>query len=272
MTDDTFCRSRFWLYFKKEMTERKRFYMLMLLGLYGGLTLMMWYGNLISGVDEEISDDITGLGAGRIFIWSIGALITHVSASLMLAKLRTKPGRISMLTTPASMLEKYLVNILIYVVLIIPIYAICVQAADLTRFLLVKLTNPQVNVTPPIDFCWGAVKSVWNIHPLLLSLLILLNLLIVSFYTFGAVIWPKYSCVKTYAAMYVVTMAGLILLAIITHILPNIWDFISKCMNWLDGTGSLIIANLALLGGSFLMFRWSYILLCRRDLQPLKVI
>lgn len=271
MKNNVFDWSRFLLYLKKETTERRRFYLLILLGIYGGLTLLMWLGNLMYEADNDLNADKVDLTFIRWFITSIGVFLSWISASLMLPDLKTRPRRVAFLMTPASTLEKYLAHVLLYVVVFLPAYFICVQAADLTRFLLMKLLYPTSQATGLIDFVTPIVSGIWEIHPLLPVTLALSNLLMIAYFTLGAVIWPKYSFIKAYASLYVISMAFLIVSVLINTFLYYVLRFVSDIFAGMSDTMAYLIVDLLLLCACAALFTGAYRLLLRRELQPLKL-
>ncbi len=128
----TFNWNRFVAALKKEVVENNRTLLFSIIAIYGILALIMIIGNITLGANTSRPE--TMLRYNIVFmVYGFGSIIV---ASLAFRGLKDKKGRTEFLTSPSSTLEKYLVNVLIYVVGFIVVFPICAQLADLTRILV----------------------------------------------------------------------------------------------------------------------------------------
>ena len=221
--NQTFDWSRFTAALRKEIVENKRWLLFTIIGIYGLLTTIMILGNIVSGeFVEELSGEIPALQLPKVFVGSIMAFVICITASLAFRNLTTKTGRTYLLTSPSSTLEKFLVNVLIYVVGAIVTYLACAQLADLTRIaVLWGFRSDSFYVPGPINFLnsVGAMKYNYeNIAELSdfargLSIAMWISLFATAgIYLLGSVLWPRLSLLKTFAALYAVEF-GLFIIA-----------------------------------------------------------
>ena len=206
MNNQIFNWNRFTLALRKEVVENKRLLMLGALGIYAVLSLIMIIGNLFFGLEGSV-----GIHYVVVFIiFSIGLII---SASLTFRQLKTKVGRIEYFTSPSSTLEKFLVNAAIYVLGFVLVFFACAQLADLTRWGMMScLFSSELlpHVVPgPINFL-GMVHGFVNLvagngmlGPEWLEITIWIGMVAsAGLYAMGSALWPKWSFLKTYGALY----------------------------------------------------------------------
>ena len=206
MNNQIFDCSRFTAALRKEVVENKRLLLLGALGIYAALALTMTFGNLFFGVDKE--DSLVPFMTVFIF-FSIGLI---VSASLTFRQLRTKVGRIEYFTSPSSTLEKFLVNVIVYVIGFVVVFIACVQLADLTRWGLMSIFSAEVvdyAVPGPINYLATihniAVlgRGIDNVTWLEASMWIGIAAS-AGLYAMGSALWPKLSFLKTFGAVYAI--------------------------------------------------------------------
>lgn len=204
MENQIFQWKRFVAALRKEVVENWRTLLFSAIGIYGVLALFMILGNIIHG-----DDDFTGVIMLRYtfvyIVFSFGGIIV---ASLAFRGLKTKTGRIELLTSPSSTFEKFLVNTVIYVLGFIVAFPICAQLADLTR-ILILLPWGEFDVPGPINFVntihqfasqeelWDCSTRVWLEVGMYVGALAAPGL-----YLLGSILWPRLSFLKTFAALY----------------------------------------------------------------------
>ena len=212
--NQTFDWSRFTAALRKELVENKRAILFTLLGTFGLLTIIMILGNFISGTHDAVYESLTYCVPQK-FVYMFFSFAIIIVASLAFRKLTSKTGRIEMFTSPSSMLEKFLVNAVIYVIGYIVAFFICTQLADLTRIAVLWLFRDEYLIVPgPINFLnlipdavdgfgigSGAEipgdPSKWMTINLIIGLLAGPGLFLL-----GSIVWPRLSLLKTFAAVY----------------------------------------------------------------------
>lgn len=233
MENQTFQWSRFLAALKKEVVENWRTLLFTTIGIYGILTFFMIIGNLTLG--NETARPVIMLRYVVVYmVFSFGSVFV---ASLAFRGLTSKNGRIELLTSPSSTLEKFIVNALIYVLGFIVVFPICAQLADLTRFLILWPWSDG-DVPAPINFMntihqFAFQQDFWELKS---KVLFEISLWLGAFaapgcYLLGSIIWPKLSFLKTIAALYVIEfvvsllMIGGILLAVQFSDISNLREF-----------------------------------------------
>ena len=228
MENQIFQWKRFVAALRKEVVENWRTLLFSAIGIYGVLALFMILGNIIHG-----DDDFTGVIMLRYtfvyIVFSFGGIIV---ASLAFRGLKTKTGRIELLTSPSSTFEKFLVNTVIYVLGFIVAFPICAQLADLTR-ILILLPWGEFDVPGPINFLntihqfasqeelWDCSTKVWLEVGMYIGALAAPGL-----YLLGSILWPRLSFLKTFAALYAVEFVVLILAMIGISMFTDMKSFV----------------------------------------------
>ena len=204
--------SRFTATLRKEVVENWRPILFTLLGLYGLLTLIMIVGNLFM-----LSDDIAGaiMSAEEMWIpqkvvYGILGFACIIVASMAFKKLTTKTGRIDMMTSPSSTLEKFLVNGVVYVLGFFVSYFILAQLADLTRIAVLHIIGFNGLIPGAInftnigsDFIYGLGSELFKGN-MAITYAWLSLLASSGIYLLGSVMWPRLSLLKTFAAIYAI--------------------------------------------------------------------
>ena len=221
MKNQVFNWSRFMLALRKEIVENWRQLVLALIVLYAVMSILMILGNWVTDGSEKAE-----LFFMRDYVvMMVFSISTIIMASLSFRGLTTKPGRTELFTSPSSMIEKFLVNVLIYVVGYMVAFLVIVQLADLTRLaVLWPARSETFNVPGPIcflNFIGGFTSGLSNAphigHTGLFLAAIYVGLVgSMGLYFLGSVLWPKLSFLKTFAAIYalemVVFIVGMIVL------------------------------------------------------------
>ena len=231
--------SRFTAALRKEVIENKRALLITLVCVYGLLTIVMIFGNCFSSFERNAPMDevINELKTPQITILSILSFVIMISSSLSFKSLTTKTGRIRQFTTPSSTLEKYLVNLLIYVVGMFVAYFACAQLADLTRIaVLWPFRGGSLIVPGPINFLSGFNEFTslqafshgqfdimfeggkgWVFFVTLLAS--------ASIYFMGSVLWPRLSFLKTFAGIFVLEICVCIIALPLFYLFSNMKSF-----------------------------------------------
>lgn len=208
--NQTFDWSRFTATLRKELVENKRAILFTLLGTYGLLTMIMIFGNL--SVYDNPEDALSAFAPQKM-VWFILSFASMIVASMAFRKLTNKTGRIEMFTSPSSMVEKFLVNALIYVIGYLVAFFICTQLADLTRIaVLWPFKGDNMIVPGPINFLTAIPDAVEGMGfgsaaPGKPSTWLTINMFIgllggPGLFLLGSILWPRLSLLKTFAFVY----------------------------------------------------------------------
>ena len=275
--NQTFNWSRFTAALRKELVENKRMLMFTVICIYGLLTLIMIIGNVVAGMSGEGIDEVFTEKMPQFFVGSILTFVVCVSASMAFKNLTTKPGRAAYLTSPSSTLEKFLLNILVYIVGTVVAYFVCAQLADLTRIAALWFFRGENFIVPgPINFLTSLTDMATAVeHPEIgmqgLGWTVILGLIAnAGLYLLGSVIWPRLSFLKTFAALYAIEFALFILIAPFFAIFGDmqsfglwVYDFI---MNGKFSLSMIIVVCVQIV----LYFGLAWYLFKRKDVISLK--
>ena len=225
--NQTFDWSRFTAALRKELVENKRAILFTLLGTYGLLTIIMILGNLTTGAGAEVYESLSYYMPQKA-VFMFLSFATMIVASLAFRKLTSKTGRIEMFTSPASTLEKFLVNALIYVIGYIVAFFICAQLADLTRIAVLWFFRDEYFFVPgPINFMnlipdavdgfgIGSASEITGDPGKWMTINMFIGLLAgPGLFLLGSIVWPRLSLLKTFAAVYgIQTIFGIIMMIV----------------------------------------------------------
>ena len=267
----TFNLNRFVAALRKEVVENNRTLLFSVIAVYGILAMIMIIGNITLGANTSRPE--TMLRYNIVFmVYGFGSIIV---ASLAFRGLKDKKGRTEFLTSPSSTLEKYFVNVLIYVVGFFVVFPICAQLADLTR-ILVLWPWSDGDVPGPINFLNTfhnvAHQQEWWKYDSKVILEITLWLGVLAspaLYLLGSVLWPKLSFLKTFAAVYVIE----IVIFILAMIGISIFSDMPTAAKWLKGLGqnTVMLWYTAFIAIQLIVY-WplSWYLFKRKDVVSLK--
>ena len=212
--NQTFDWSRFTATLRKELVENKRAILFTLLGTFGLLTIIMILGNLSTSTHDAVYESLTYCVPQK-FVYMFLGLAIMIVASLAFRKLTSKTGRIEMFTSPSSMLEKFLVNALVYVIGYIVAFFICAQLADLTRIAVLWFFKDEYLIVPgPINFLnlipdavdgfgFGSAAEIPGEPSKWMTINLIIGLLAgPGLFLLGSIVWPRLSLLKTFAAVY----------------------------------------------------------------------
>ena len=265
--NNSFSISRFALLLKKDFTENIRLYAIGSVSLLFGLATLMVLGSpLICLPAEE---------GGAIFatfpIYYLFSLSLCIAASMMFPQFRTKQGRLSVFMLPATNAEKYAEQIFTNIFCFALMFVACVIAAEGIRMVVAPwmwgdVEAPFVanlgsyvdhfSITIPKEAVafTQAFAEVGITPGLFIGLIVAGNLCSLGVFTLGAMLWPKYSFIKTYVAIYILQIAFSILGVIAASIFSS--------FDWTQyfSTRGLFIGLIVALGvGAVAAFVASYI-------------
>ena len=205
--NQTFDWSRFTAALRKELVENKRAILFTLLGTFGLLTIIMILGNLSTSTHDAVYESLTYCVPQK-FVYMFLGLAIMIVASLAFRKLTSKTGRIEMFTSPSSMLEKFLVNALVYVIGYIVAFFIC-RIAVLwffkDEYLIVPGPINFLNLIPDaVDgFGFGSAAEIPGEPSKWMTINLIIGLLAgPGLFLLGSIVWPRLSLLKTFAAVY----------------------------------------------------------------------
>ena len=122
--------------------------------------------------------------------------------SLANRQLKSKTGRIELLTLPTSIFEKFAVGITIYIIGFFVAFVICVQLADLFRFAISGFKMVPDHLFRCMDIL-HEFRYYMQDGPLYFSWIALVSTAPLFF--LGSVLWPRWSVIKTFALSVVGT-------------------------------------------------------------------
>ena len=219
----TFNWSRFVATLRKELVENRRAILFSIIGIYALLTIIMLLGNLTQHTPNEILVIMTGK-VPQLLVFMIFTVVVCVMSSMAFKGLTTKAGRTSLMMSPSSSLEKYIVNFLIYVVAMFVLFFACAQLADLTRIAVLKPFEDKNFVVPgPINFL-----NIFNLSAqsndmtqwMAISMFIgtIAN---ATMYFLGSVVWPRLSVLKTFVTIFIIQSVLLILFVVFINMFSD---------------------------------------------------
>ena len=239
--------SRFTATLRKEVVENWRPIVFTLLGVYGLLTMVMIIGNAIS-FDDAVSDAMSETMVPQKVVYGILGFSVMIVASMAFKKLTTKAGRIDMMTSPSSTLEKFLVNGVVYVLGFVVAFLILAQLADLTRIAVMHIFGFQgfipgvINFTNlGADFIYGLASDLFK-GPLAVTYVWCSLLATSGIYLLGSVMWPRLSLLKTFAAIYAVEFVLGVLAIILIFVFSDMESFGMWVFMHLDGMMPFMMA------------------------------
>ncbi len=268
--------SRFTAALRKEVVENWRTILFSILGIYLLLTVIMILGNFIDSISDNIVSSLMNMVPQKTVFFML-TIALMVVASLSFRNLKSKNGRVALFTSPSSTLEKFLVNILIYVVGSIVVFFACAQLADLTRIGILSLVGADDLIVPgPINFLSAindTVTGIGSIEPVAkgMNWIFWLSLLATpGMYLLGSVLWPRLSLLKTFAASQILSIVVMIIAITLTNVLiPE-----DEIVNWMKNmVESGTLTNwIAISMGVQAVLYWglSWYLFKRKDVVSLK--
>lgn len=243
--------SRFTATLRKEVVENWRPIVFTLLGVYGLLTMIMILGNAIS-FDDAVSDAMSETMLPQKVVYGILGFSVMIVASMAFRKLTSKTGRIDMMTSPSSTLEKFLANGVVYVLGFFVSFFILAQLADLTRIAVMHIFGFQgfipgvINFTNlGADFTYGLGSELFK-DSLAVTYAWCSLLATSGIYLLGSVMWPRLSLLKTFAAIYAVEFVLGVLAVIFIFVFSDMESFGYWVFMHVDGIMPFLMTLMAI--------------------------
>ena len=277
--NQTFSWSRFTAALRKELVENKRTILFTVISTYALLTMLMIIGNLMSGLSEDAYEGALEIHLPQIIVASVMSMFVCVTASLAFKNLKTKTGRINMLCSPVSTLEKFLVNVLIYVVGAIVAYLACAQLADLTRFAALWFFRSESFFVPgPMNFLNAltelgtqAYEESLVTSPIPMGPWMWLSLIAgAGEFLLGSVLWPRLSLLKTIVAIYAIQTCFFIIAAPLFYFFGDMEKLGELAFGFLTGGTFSIAMAIWYVTLSVLAFGLAWYLFKHKDVISLK--
>ena len=263
-TNQIFSWPRFTATLRKEFIENWRSLLLVAVGIYLWYTISMLISNVMT---LEGSYNINPL---------VFTAVAAIMASFAFRRLTTRCGRVVLFTSPSSTAEKYIANLLIYVLGAFVIFTLSFQLADVTRYVAMSFFNAKLGIeaTLPNNLV-GSIKTMYSFTGpgKLINLAIAVELLLAgSIFFLGSVLWPRRSVIKMGTVVLLVTLAKLILLAVCIYtkfgenldmlpenMIDNFMDKATTINLWIDCiiyVGSLILAWFTIKRKDVITLKW----------------
>ena len=273
--NQAFSWSRFATALRKELVENRRALIITVISIYILLTFIMTVGNLISYSSNTILSHLWNYLPQKI-VFTIMMVVSATVASLSFRNLKRKTSRVALFSSPSSTLEKFLANILIYVVGLIVVFFACAQLADLTRIGILTLYGHDIQVIGTINFINLINDSVKGIGTAAANVpgfkwAFWLSLVAVpGMYVLGSILWPRLSLLKTFVASQAIT----IVLIVVINNLINLFVPESQIDLWAarcaeDGTFANALAVFVAIQ-AVLYWGLAWFLFKRKDVVSLK--
>jgi len=267
--NQTFDWSRFTATLRKETVENWRPILFTLLGVYGLLTTVMIIGNL-----SDANDFVLEAKLPQKVVYAILSFCGMIVASMAFKKLTTKTGRIDMMTSPSSTLEKFLVNGVVYVLGFIASFFILAQLADLTRIAVLNIFGFKGTIPGVInyfnlssDVVFGIGSSIFE-GPMASAYLWISLLSGAGIYLLGSVVWPRLSLLKTFAAIYAIEFV----VGMLGFICITLFSDLENLGTWILGHTDAIMPTMMTVIIAQLILGWglAWYLFKRKDVISLK--
>lgn len=204
-TNQIFSWNRFAATMRKEFVENWRALALITAGLY------LWY--TISMIITNVTTLSGSYSANPLFFTLIAAII----AGSAFHGLKTRHGRVDMLGYPASTAEKYIVNLLLYVVGAFVIFAISFQLADITRYLVMCFINSKLGISSTLPNNLVTQFYFDTTYPLTkteIAVTLIETLCAGALFFLGSVLWPRRSAIKTVLVLLAITIIKIVIAGI----------------------------------------------------------
>lgn len=277
--NQTFNWSRFTAALRKEIVENKRALIFTLVCIYGFLTMIMIFGNLVTtlGGEEGMIEAVDVMKMPQVFVATILGFVIIISASMSFKNLTTKAGRTNLFTSPSSTLEKFIINLLIYVVGIFVAFFACAQLADLTRIAALWFFRGESLIVPgPINYLTifndfaARYEEMGNFGNNMGWAFFASMVSGAGMYFMGSVLWPRLSLLKTFAGLYALEFIVFIIAAPLFFLFSDMETFGQWVFEVMIGgqfTKSMIIANIVI---AIVTFGLAWYLFKHKDVVSLK--
>lgn len=253
------------LLIKKELTDNRKPILLGIAGIWGTFILL---GGFLGYTGTIIPVELF------LFLFFSG-MVLSIGASLAFSNMKTKEGRINTLMLPATVKQKFLVRWLGAVPLLFAVVLIGCFLGDWARLgmfrIMTHLQYFSIDLDPHLSLdrslsaiAYISINLAEDPQPIsfLITSVILGASLAQALYFLGAILWPKLSFIKTWAATQALQILGAIILVMCTKLkVPN---FNSSDISFEGFMCFYIIFGLLICGGlywlSYVRFRRSQVI------------
>ncbi|MDE6484154.1 MAG: hypothetical protein K2L14_02020 [Duncaniella sp.] len=213
--NNVFSLQRFMKISRKMMRENWRELAMSLVMLEGAILLMMIFGTLVTAPTETDSLDVAGfqVEGGKVLFMVFGC----IAGSMMFGGMSTSRQRLSVLMTPASILEKFVSRWVTYAIGYAVAFVVLFVVGDMLNFVIFKvLMHSKHFVIPFLGtlrpqcyelFHWGVYGGVY--------------LTFTSLFALGSLLWPKRSLLKTFFVLVIIIMTYWIIAYWATSVAPE---------------------------------------------------
>lgn len=201
-TNNFFSFSRFSQIGCKLVIENKKATIMRVIVMFASIfTLLCWisYINYSNAIDRGGFSHITDICREYNFIAFLILIFAFgiYSASIMMEDLKTKVGKINVLTTPVTPFENWFARWIIHVIIFIAVYIISFFVADLIRVWIFKIAYAGSGLTIStlsLNYIIDQIDLMTSRHP---SFMVLAYLTVQSFYILGGSFFPHHSLLRT---------------------------------------------------------------------------
>lgn len=217
--NDTFNIKRFGLLLKKDFQENFRKYLMRMLTLYGILTIVLvWFSMLEYDSSRYIANyEVSSSFYNNLITFTMFLMLGFgcISASFLMEPMSNKIRRISYLTLPSSMFEKFLSRWLVSVVGFLLVFLVAFWLADATRVLICSIGYPKADVQfIKFDYLvWNGEldsddgreswKYLFN-SGYTLTVAMSFYFFMQSLFVLGATFWEKNTFIKTFSTGFAI--------------------------------------------------------------------
>lgn len=177
-----------------------------------------------------------------------------LSAASVFENMKDNKSRLSTLMIPATMLEKYISRLLLFVIAFVPVFILGCLLGETIRYISMSAIYHDCEMLKymSLSYIWQYVsdEDFW--------LMVLGIVFWQSVYTLGSSIWSKNSFLKTFVAVWIVLLALTLFLVIVAVI---VFDFDKKYdadvfLNLPDALGYIMIVGAILFNYVLAYFRY----------------
>ncbi len=273
----TFNWSRFVATLRKEVVENRRTILFSVIGIYAMLAIIMILGNLTTGTPAE-NAIVMSTNIPYSVVFMLLSFVVCAISSMAFKSMTTKAGRTSLMMSPSSSLEKFVVNLLIYVVAMFVLFFACTQLADLTRIAVLKpfetknfVVPGSINFANVKTFTFMADGSSSNSFVFWVGMSLFIGTIAnAAMYFLGSVVWPRLSLLKTFVTIFAAQSTLLIILIVLINVCAEPHVFGQWFRDFMKSGGffklSCAISPVLAVGA----FALSWILFKRKDVVSLK--
>lgn len=236
MISDSYSTARMWALTKRYCVENRRNIVTVLAVTFGIMLLMALTITKLTTENEAHPQDTAFYRATLIsvaFVWILG-LMSQIIGSLTFSTMSTKPKRITALMLPAAQSEKFISQVLIYIVggnLALVLLALLADIVASAFFGLAPCL-PHLLTQFPLRDILGDNNAIYAIQLMVMVPLAALCLFLTSqsLYVLGSAWWPRKSFLKTFVALFAVQMLLPILIpfGLVFNFFPSIAHWLSE--------------------------------------------